>query len=236
MNYNCFIDNLVQKFLNNFMENLLQFLGELQNNNNKPWFDENRKTYENCKKEFLQLIDLIIKDIATFEPDLANLEPKKCIFRINRDIRFSKNKEPYKNNFGAWFALKKGENEMAGYYIHIEPNDKSFVAGGIYMPSNEYLKKIRQEIDYNKKALDDILNDTQYLKYFNGLQGEKLSRPPQGYTADNEAIEYLKLKSFTSTTPLTDEQINSNNLKDSVTERFKALAPLNRFLNVIFEQ
>jgi len=236
MNYYCFIDNLVQKFLNNFMENVLHFLGELQNNNNKPWFDENRKTYESCKKEFLQLIDLIIKDIATFEPELTNLDPKKCIFRINRDIRFSKNKEPYKNNFGAWFALKKGENEMAGFYIHIEPNNKSFVAGGMYMPSNEYLKKIRQEIDYNKKELDDILNNPLYLKYFTGLQGEKLSRPPQGYTADNEAIEYLKHKSFINSSPITDEVLLSSDLKNQVIERFKALAPLNKFLNVIFEQ
>jgi uncharacterized protein (TIGR02453 family) len=162
---------------------------------------------------------------------LENLEPKKCVFRINRDVRFSKNKDPYKTNMGSFYSKGGKAVECAGYYFHLEPG-ACFIGGGYWMPQGPVLKNIRSEIDYNLDEFNSIMQEKSMKKYFGALSQEaRLSRPPQGYEADNPAIEYLKLKSFVVTAPLPDLLLTDSNLVNIVVDHFKAMKPLVHFLN-----
>lgn len=212
----------------------IAFLQQLKLNNNKPWFDEHRHQYEAARTNFIELTGEVLKGIASFDASVAHLQAKDCIFRINRDVRFSKNKAPYKTNM-AMYISKGGKKAMdcAGYYVHIEPG-QSFMAGGIWMPMAPELKKIRQEIDYSFADLKKVLKQKNFTSTYGDLErGEAvtLSRPPKGYEADNEAIEYLKLKSFIASTPLPDTLLTDKKLVDTLVKQFQYLYPLIQFLN-----
>ena len=207
------------------------FLKNLAANNNKEWFDANRKTYETAKTDYLNFVTTVLTELKKIDTSLEFLEPKKCVFRINRDVRFSKNKDPYKNNMGAHFTMGGKQQPSAGYYFHCQPNE-SFVGGGIWMLMANELKKIRQEVDYNYTEFKDIVFATKFKKIYSGLDtSAKLSRPPKGYEEDNAAIEFLKLKSFTATTPISNEDLTSKGLIKKVITHFEALIPLIHFLN-----
>ena len=209
----------------------ISFLRELKDNNNKEWFDLHRKDYENAKSDYLKLVSQILEKLKTIDPALENLEAKKCVFRINRDVRFSKNKDPYKTNMGSFYSKGGKAVECAGYYFHLEPGS-CFIGGGYWMPQGPDLKKIRSEIDYNLEEFTGILQEKTMKKYFGELSQEaRLSRPPQGYDADNPAVEYLKLKSFTVTSPLPDEQLTNPTLLSNIVDHFRAMKPLVQFLN-----
>lgn len=210
---------------------LLDFLTDLKNHNTKEWFDENRKSYENLKKEFVLFLDQIIKKLSHINPDFADLEGKKCLFRINRDIRFSKDKSPYKTNFGAHFTTsnEKGKGG-AGYYLHIEPKN-TFIGGGIWMPEAATLNNIRQEIDYNFKEFEKIINAPKFKSEFNQVDGEKLKNPPKGYDKENPAIEFLKNKSFVVSKKLADKEITAAAFTANILQIFEAMTPFISFLN-----
>ncbi|MEO7263784.1 MAG: DUF2461 domain-containing protein [Ferruginibacter sp.] len=210
----------------------ISFLKLLNINNNRPWFETNRSSYENAKEDFLQLVQSLITGIGKFDADIAQLAVKNCVFRQYRDVRFAKDKRPYKNNMGAYFNAGGKKINTAGYYLHIEPG-KSFVAGGLYEPEASMLAKVRQEIDYNLADWTKILNATAFKKKFpGGLSKENMiSRPPKGYDADNPALEYLKHKSFTVTTPLSDDMLFQPSLKPLLLGSFKTLKPFLDFLN-----
>ncbi len=211
----------------------LTFLTDLAGNNNKPWFDANRPAYDAAKTDFLNLLTDVITGLGAVDADIAavNPLPKNCIFRINRDVRFSKDKAPYKSNFAAWFCAAGKNSPAAGYYLHISPHE-SFVAGGIYMPEPAVLNRIRQEIDYNLPGFEAMLADPKFTAYFLGLSRENaLSRPPKSYEADNPAIEYLKLKSFVANHSLSAKLLTQEALVDEITEAFARLKPLVVFLN-----
>jgi uncharacterized protein (TIGR02453 family) len=209
----------------------VSFLRELKDNNNKEWFDLHRKAYEGAKSDYLNLVSNILEKLKTIDPSLENLDPKKCVFRINRDVRFSKNKDPYKTNMGSFYSKGGKAVECAGYYFHLEPGS-CFIGGGYWMPQGPDLKKIRSEIDYNLEEFTGILQEKTMKKYFGELSQEaRLSRPPQGYDADNPAVEYLKLKSFTVTSPLPDEQLTNPKLLSNIIDHFRAMKPLVQFLN-----
>jgi uncharacterized protein (TIGR02453 family) len=211
----------------------LSFLKKLKKNNNKPWFDENRKMYEAAKKEVEQLVVELIDKYGAVDATIAHLTPKDCLFRINRDVRFSKDKSPYKTNFGIAITSGGKKSPLAGYYLHLEPG-ASFVGGGLWMPEPPVLSAVRQEIDYNFKSLQGILKAAAFKKQYGELyKGEdaSLSRVPKGYEADNPAAEYLKLKSFLAMKPLSDEDVVSGSLVKMSTDAFKALKPLVDFLN-----
>jgi len=215
------------------MEKVLSFLQDLSNNNNKPWFDEHRDKYLEAKKEIENFTVTLIEKFGAIDPSISNLEAKECLFRINRDVRFSKDKSPYKTNFGISINPGGKKSALAGYYIHIEPG-KSFVGGGLWMPMPEQLGKIRQEIDYNLEQFEDLIKDPAFINQYGSLNGGKeisLTRVPKGYEADNAAAEYLKLKSFTATKELKDETIHSPKLVEDCIAACKALQPLIGFLN-----
>jgi len=212
----------------------LKFLQSLKKNNSKEWFDTNRKQYESAKADFAALVDAIIKNLGKKDPSIAGLSAKNCVFRINRDVRFSKNKEPYKTNMGASITAGGKKVMMAGYYFHLEPGGKSFVGGGLYMAEPDKLKKVRQEIDYNWEEFSKIIQDKKFKSIYADLdksEGMSLVREPKGYEKDNPAINYIKLKSWIALKPITDKQLTENELVKTITDSFEALFPLIDFLN-----
>ncbi len=211
---------------------VLNFLKTLQKNNNKGWFDKHRQQYEEAKTDFNFFIDKIIPGIAAFDPPIGDLLTKNCTFRINRDVRFSKDKKPYKNNMAAYFnkAGKKGNG--AGYYLHIEPG-KSFAAGGLWGPEPTDLLKIRQELDYNFDEWGKLIIKPSFKKQFKGGldSTNSLLRPPKGYTEENPALHYLKLKSFVVRRPFTDTDIQSKMFIKQAVKAFLDMKPMIDFLN-----
>jgi len=219
--------------MQNISQPTMQFLAELKANNNREWFAANKPRYEAAKKEFEQFVDGLIAGIAGFDPAVAHFTAKECVFRIYRDVRFSADKSPYKTHFGAHVtaASKKSEiHTRAGYYIHIEPGG-CMLAGGAYVPESVWLKAIRQEIAYHFEEFRGILDGKDFKQYFGEIAGEKLKKTPSDYAADHPAIEFLKHKSFLATHKPSDEIAMSGNFLEHCTRVFKALAPLDRFLN-----
>jgi uncharacterized protein (TIGR02453 family) len=212
----------------------LQFLKQLAKNNNKEWFDVNRKKYDAAKADFISLIQNVINDFCKTDTTLASVDAKKCMFRINRDIRFSKDKSPYKTNFGASINAGGKISFNAGYYLHIQPGN-SFVGGGVYQPEPDVLKKVRQEVDYNFDEFKKILNNKKFKAvYTKGLSKEgemSLSRPPKSYDENNPAIGFIKLKSFIAIAPLTDGQVTDKKAASTIIRSFEALYPMIVFLN-----
>jgi uncharacterized protein (TIGR02453 family) len=209
---------------------LIKFLEQLGKNNNKEWFDAHKKEYETLRKDWIQFVSELIPAFGAFDPTLLHLEPKDCLFRINRDVRFSKDKSPYKTNFGSSLNAGGKKAEFFGYYLHIEPKG-CFMAGGAYGPSPASLAAIRQEIDYNAKEFHSIVTHKSFIKHFGSLTGETLVRPPKGYEVDNPSIGYLKHKSFLAQRSLSMEEVTSTKLIAQLVQTGQAMKPLIDFLN-----
>lgn len=216
----------------------LKFLKDLKKNNNKPWFDVNRKRYEDAKADFANFIQAVIDGHSKKDKTVAGIKAKDCLFRINRDIRFSKDKSPYKTNFGA--SINKGGRKAfssAGYYFHLEPG-QCFAGGGIYQPMPYVLKKVRQEIDYNFNDFKKIIGSKKFKSFYGDLDKSDeflLSRVPKGYEPDNPAAEYLKLKSYIAFITLSDADLTSKNLLKKTLTAFQTLQPFIDFLNNAIE-
>jgi uncharacterized protein (TIGR02453 family) len=207
------------------------FLKALKKNNNKDWFDKNKPKYLAAKEDVDSLVDELIHAFGTFDKSFAGLKAKDCVFRIYRDVRFAKDKQPYKTNMGASINAGGRKAETAGYYIHLEPG-QCFLAGGRWMPSPDHLKKIRQEIDYNGKEFKKILNDKTFKKYFGALdQSYKLSRPPKGYDKNHPDIELLKMNSYIVWKQYTDTEMLSKNIVKELAKGAKIMKPFLDFLN-----
>ena len=212
----------------------LAFLTELAQNNNKPWFEANKEKYEAAKQDFEVYIAEILDGLGQIEPLFKEQNAKNCIFRIYRDVRFSKDKTPYKAHFGA--HLNKGGKKFtgAGFYLHLEPG-KCFAGGGLWMPEAPLLKAVRQEINYNFEAFKLVLEDVQFKKQFGVIEGEQLKTVPKGYEATNPAAEYLRMKSFIAGHCLTDEEITSRASIKQCVEIFATMTPFINFLNKSFD-
>jgi uncharacterized protein (TIGR02453 family) len=208
----------------------LDFLSKLKKNNNKEWFDKNRPVYEIAKKNYYDFINELIHSISKFDPSVKHLDAKQCVFRINRDIRFSNDKTPYKTNMGADISPGGKKANTPGYYIHIQPGN-SFLGGGMWQPPAPELSAIRQEIDYNTPEFKKILNNKDFKKYFGALSEEdKVKTAPKGYEKTHPEIEILKLKSFLVIHDLKDSEVLSKDFIKQATTIFKAMYPLNKFL------
>jgi uncharacterized protein (TIGR02453 family) len=210
----------------------IKFLTDLQKNNNRPWFELHRKIYEAAKADHQNMVTELIPAIAKFDEPLGNLKAKECTFRINRDVRFSKNKSPYKNNMAAYFSRGGKKASVAGYYFHCEPG-KSYAAGGFYSPMPPELAKIRQEIDYSFDEWKKIIANKKFKSCFpEGIDGiESLVRPPKGYDENNPAIEYLKMKHFIVSKPISDAALQSKTLVKDIAKIFETIKPMIDFLN-----
>jgi len=215
----------------------LKFLKDLKKNNHKEWFDANRGRYETAKKDFESFIDAVISKLSKSDKWIKDLKPKECIFRINRDVRFSKDKSPYKTNFGALINRGGKKSIFGGYYFHLEPG-KSFIGGGVWQPMPPDLKKLRQEIDYCFDEFKKITGSKKFKKVYGDLySGEdyKLSNVPKGFEKENPAAEFLKLKSFIAMTDISDTDLTSKQLIPKAIDTFETLQPLLVFLNRALE-
>ena len=214
----------------------IKFLKDLKKNNNKPWFEKNKPIYLDAKEDIGLFVQQVIDGLGKIDADIATLQPKDCVYRIYRDVRFSKNKTPYKTNMGASFNKGGKKSPTAGYYFHCEPGN-NLVGGGLWMPMPPELSKARQEIDYNFAEWKKIIGSRSFKKLFpEGLETEEiLSRPPKGYEEGNPAIEYLKLKSFVVTRTLTDAEMQSKSGLKEVLKTFEAMKEFIGFLNRALE-
>jgi len=214
----------------------IKFLKDLEKNNNRAWFELHRNIYEASKADLQNMVADLIPNIAKFDEPIGNLAVKDCTFRINRDVRFSKNKSPYKTNMAAYFSKGGKKASVAGYYFHCEPG-KSYAAGGFYTPMPPELAKIRQEIDYNFEEWKKILNNRFFKKYFpGGVDGiESLVKPPKGYDENNPAINFLKMKHFIVSTPFSDAALQSKSLVKNIAKVFETMKPMIDFLNKAVE-
>lgn len=213
------------------IKSIFNFLNQLQANNTKEWFDANRKEYEVIKEQLKTAAADMIARMTSFDENIGALEPKNCLFRINRDVRFSPNKMPYKINMAMGFSKGGKKSMYADYFFQMQPNNESFVAGGLYGPPSDVVKKIRDEIDYNPKEIEKIISATAFKKYFGQMSGDKLVKPPKGYDASHPSIELLKHKSFLMWHPITDIDLLKMDVVPEIAKIFEAMKPLNYYLN-----
>ena len=211
----------------------LDFLTSIRDNNNRDWFLENRSHYLEAKDNFEAFVQEIINNIITFDPILKGLEVKSCVYRLNRDIRFSNDKSPYKSHLGAFIVRggKKNGDKFAGYYFHVEPGDKSLIAGGAYMPPAPWLSAIREKISDSPEEFIEIINSKMFKKYFGKIDGEKLKKSPKGYPADHPHVELLKYKSYLIMNEVPDKMVLSDDYFEYVIDVFGAMKPFNDYLN-----
>jgi uncharacterized protein (TIGR02453 family) len=212
----------------------IKFLKDLKKNNNKSWFDKNRSIYENAKTDFANFIQAVIDQHGKKDASIKTVVAKDCLFRINRDVRFAKDKSPYKSNFGASInkSGRKAEHS-AGYYFQVQPG-RNFAGGGIWMPEPNELKKVRQEIDYNFADFKKIIGSKKFKSVYGDLDRSAeflLQRVPKGYEPNNPAADYLKLKSFVAISFFSDADLTSKDLVKKTVAAFEALQPLIEFIN-----
>jgi len=211
-------------------KNILEFLSDLSKNNNREWFAENKNRYEEARAAFLTLVDNLINSLSIKQPLFSQLKSKDVVFRIYKDVRFSKDKLPYKTQFGAYLAPGGRKSPLGGYYLHVEPGN-SFLAGGVYCPDSENLKAIRSEIYFNLAEFEKIIAQPTFKKLFGEIKGSKLTRPPKDFPKDFEGIEYLKFKDFTLIHPVSDEDVLDADFHNRALEVFGAMDTFNSFLN-----
>ena len=203
-------------------QSTLDFLKAIKKNNNRDWFEKNRGKYENAKKDFENFVSEMIKALSKINPAYSSLEVKNCVFRIYRDVRFSKNKAPYKTNMGAYFSEGGKKSDKAGFYIQVEPGS-SFIAGGSWIPEAPALKSIRQEIDYNPDLFNKIISAKSFKKYFEELSDTRLKTTPKGYSSDNPMIDHLRQTSFTVATSIHDKDFTSKTIVKKSTDIYNVI-------------
>lgn len=218
--------------INMFIEkSTFEFIYDLKIHNTREWFNDNRTRYEAARDNFIAFTEELIKQLAQIDPEVAGVKGKEAVFRIFRDVRFSKNKDPYKPNFGCYIANGGRKSIFGGYYFHLEA-DGSFAGGGVYHPMPEQLKSIRNEIYYHYEEFDALLENEHVCRVYGSLADfDRLKRPPKGFDSAFKGIAILKNKSYTLMHPLPDELVVSNNLINRLIEDYKLLLPFNRFIN-----
>ena len=210
-----------------------QFLKTLKKNNNREWFGENKTKYEKARSDFEQLVAQLIQSISQFDLEVKYLQPKKCMFRIYRDTRFSLDKTPYKTHLGAVFS----ENKGSGYYLHVDP-EGSFLTCGHYMLTPEQLKKVRQGIYDDFDTFQGILTDNNFKEEIGDLyrDDDTLKRVPNGFDKEHPSAEYLKLKRFYVMKNISGEKVLSKDFVEYASGIYKKMQPLNDYLNDLIRE
>ncbi len=213
----------------NISTSTFEFLADLSQNNNREWFQEHKGRYEAALQNVKEFVEELIVELSRFDPQInTDINASKCMFRIYRDVRFSKDKSPYKSWLAAGISVDGRKLDGPEYYIHIEPNN-SFIAAGYWRPKKEHLDAIRQEIDYNAETFSEVLSAGQWT--VDDLSPEdKLSRPPAGYNADDPQIEIFKLKSFIIHQPLSNKELADAGAMNTVIGICKRIYPLKKFI------
>ncbi len=204
------------------------FLADLSRNNNKPWFDAHKDRYQQALTHFRTFSTEFIAGLAQFDHSVAGLSVADCTYRIYRDIRFSFDKTPYKTHFGVYVCPQGKKSGNAGYYVHIEPDNKSVLISGLYMPSPQALKSVREEIMLNGKEFDKAVKQ---CKGFDLDKNSALTRIPKGWNAEDEFSEYYKLRDFDVMQLVCKEQILGKDFLPFVLSEFKKTLNFNTILN-----
>lgn len=214
----------------------LHFLSQLAENNNRDWFQANRKLYDAARADMEKLVGYLINEVGKFQ-DLGNLQVKDCLLRINRDIRFSKNKDPYKNNLAAGIGPGGKSSGKIDYYLHVQPGGQTFLGGGMWEVTTEQLARFRQEIDYNADELKNIIEESGFHAYFPEIHGESLKTVPKGYPKDHPEIELLKRKQLFFMHRYTDKEVASKDFGREVLKGIQLLKPFTDYMNyVLYEE
>lgn len=216
------------------LNKVFSFLSDLAKNNNKEWMDLHKQDYLIAKKQFEDFGSLLINEFAKHYPALTGMDIKKCMFRINRDVRFSNNKAPYKTNMAAYFNANGKKSQTAGFYIHLQPNE-SFVGIGMWMPPAEIINAVRQEIDYNTQDFLKIISDKKFKNNFGNLDNtDMLKSAPKGYDKNADNIELLKYKSYLVSKSYSNKEVCNADFLKAVLNDFKLAIPFVNFLNLPF--
>ena len=206
---------------------LVNFLQGLAENNNRAWFVMNKPSYDILRGEFIELVGAVIAETAKFDLSVAGQDAKKALFRINRDIRFAKDKSPYKSNFSAVIAPGGKKDPGSHYYFHIDHKGKLFVAGGCYMPPAHVLARIRSHIAQEPAKFSRLLKTRTLWSHFGSFADEgRLKRPPKGFAAETPYLKYIKQKSFIVWTEAPVLKISSAALAKHVAGGFRKSYPL----------
>ena len=228
------------------MKEVLDFLTALSVNNNREWFADNKAWYQRCYATFVEFSEQYIRRLSEIDPTLKGLQAKDCIWRIYRDVRFTKNKNPYKEWFGVFPATGVagqprtwGKHSMrGGYYVHIQPGQCMF-AGGIWDPGKELLDALRKEIEANYEEVEAIMAAPAWQKYFGNdfdPYWGMLKKVPAGFDPEFKHADWLKHKTYTFSTPLTDKEVSAPDFLDHIIDIAAAAKPMNDFLNYTFEE
>jgi uncharacterized protein (TIGR02453 family) len=211
-------------------QHIIEFLIKLNQNNNREWFLDHKREYDEARKEFLLLVDQLIVMLLKTNPSYAQLKASDAVFRINRDLRFSQDKSPYKTHFGAYMASGGRKSPLGGHYLHVEPGN-CFLAGGVYCPTSENLKVMRSEIYFNFAGFEEIVKSKEFVSLFGEVKGDKLKKPPVGFPKNFIGIDYLKFKDYTLMHHISDEEFYAPDFLEKAVVVFEAMNPFNQFLN-----
>lgn len=215
-------------------KNSLHFLSELTNNNNRDWFAQNKNAYQKALTDFEEIVNYLIVHTAAFDKEISGLQAKDCIFRIYRDVRFSHDKSPYKNHFGAYISVGGRKSLRAGYYIHFEPGG-CLLSGGIYCPQPDILKALRKAVYDNIDEYKKIVENPSFASTFSEVE-EKLKTIPRGFPSDFPEGDYLKNKHYAFTHKVNDIFFESDDCMNKTIALFKQLHPINQFLNYTVDE
>jgi uncharacterized protein (TIGR02453 family) len=211
---------------------ILEFLSELAQNNDRRWFEEHRSQYQTAKDLFEGLVDQVIAEFQPIE-DLGGVRAKDCVMRIFRDVRFSKDKSPYRTSMAASITAGGRKSTRMGYYLHLEPNNRSMVASGLYNPEQELITRFREVISRRPMEFKAIIGDPVFVQYFGGIQGEKLKTAPRGFDPGHPEIELLRLKQVLAMHSLSDAILLSDGFTGEIIRAMAAMKPFVDYLNEI---
>ncbi len=216
-------------------KNTIDFFRQLRENNNRQWFNEHKSEFDKIWNNFKEFVQVMINEIAEIDPSVRSVQVKDCLFRIYRDVRFAKDKAPYKSNLGAYIVRGGRHSNFAGYYIHIEPDNCMF-AGGIYMPKSDVLRKIWNSIYSNPDDLKDILKNKEFIKHYREIDDDKYKSVPRGFPKDFPDAELIKFKSYSIWKLVSNEFYLKDNVVKKVKELTRVMFPFNSYFNSILDE
>lgn len=213
----------------------LEFLKLLRKNNDRRWFAANRSLYDDAWRNVSDMAAFLIAGIRSFDDTIGPLGPNDCIFRLNRDTRFTPDKTPYKTNFGITIKRDGRRTPGAGYYLHIEPGS-CMMSGGIYMPTAKELSAIRDAVAKDPKTMRGFLAEPKLAEEFGHLWGDAVKTAPRGYPKDHPAIDLIRHKHYIVSREISDEEMTDPTFPDSCLESFRLVRDFNRYLNAVMDQ
>lgn len=207
------------------------FLKQLVAHNDRDWFSEHKDEYTLYHEQMISFADDLLGKMKQHDT-IETADGKKSLYRIYRDVRFSKDKSPYKSNWSGGFK-RATKHLRGGYYFHIEPGDRSFVGGGFWGPNKEDLQRIRENISLNPTELKDIISDPEFVKTFGELKGEQLKTSPKGFDKDDAAVELLRYKQFIISKSFSDHEVLQEDFSDKINDTFKKMRPFLDYMSEI---